>query len=141
MGISSVPCHGSEAERLAALEEVLAGLPDGSEYERQVLVDILNVWKVAVPTLRTAAGRAKPGRGERIVGEIVQELLDRGKSEGKAESLADALMKLPKHRFGTLPGRVRRQVTEASLGQLDVWFTAALSAQSLEEGLESPASD
>ncbi len=29
---------GAEAEKLAALEEVLAGLPDGSEFERQVVV-------------------------------------------------------------------------------------------------------
>ena len=126
---------GAEAERLAALEGVLAGLPDGSGFERLAVVCLLTVW--CVPVLRTAAGWAKRGLGVRIVGEIVQELLDRGKAETKAEDL----MKLLKHRFGTLPGRVRRQIAEASLGQLDVWFTAALSGQSLAEVLESPASN
>ncbi len=123
---------GVEAEKLAALHEVLAGLPDGTEFERQVVVYILNA-----PVLRTAAGRAKPGRGEQLVGEIVQELINQGKAEGKA----DALMRLLQHRFGPLPRTVHRQIVQASSAQLDTWFGAALSGQSLTEVLQSSSGD
>ena len=150
-----------QADRLAALEGVLAGLPDGSEYERKVVVYILNIWRMPVPEVMAAAGRAKPGRGERIVGEIVQELIDIGRAEGRAEAKAEGraegraegivegraegtantLMKLLKHRFGSLPETARRQIRDASLVQLQVWFSAALSGHSLAEVLAIPASD
>ena len=70
---------GAEARR-AALPELLAGLPERSEFAKQVMAYIMGVWKVTVPELRSAADQA--GRGERIVGEVVQELLDQGKAEG-----------------------------------------------------------
>ena len=138
-----------QAERLAELEGVLAGLPDGSEYERHVVVYLLNIWRMPVPEMLAAAARVKPGRGERIVGEIVQELIDIGKAEGKAEGRAEAqaeerahfLMMLLKHRFGPLPGTVHRQIKDASPVQLSAWLAAALSGQSLSEVLESPDSD
>ena len=120
---------------------VLEGLPEGTEYARQLVLYILNVWRVPVPELKAAAGRAKPGRGEQIVGPIVQELIDQGKVEGMAQGMAKYLLSLLEHRFGPVPGTVRRQIEGASPAQLDVWHAAALSGQSLSEVLGSRASD
>ena len=144
-----------EGERRAALDGIMEWLPERTDYLDQLLVYILVVWKVPVPELEAAAERAKPGRGEQIVGPIVQELIDQGRVEGRvegkvegraqgkvegmAQGMANALMKLLEHRFGPLAGTVRRQIEEASPVQLDVWFAAALSGQSLSEVLESPA--
>jgi len=132
---------GLAEEKLAALEEMLAGLPDGTDYERQVVVYILNVWRVPEAVLREAAARAKPGRGEGSVGEVIQELIDQGMElgvakgmrMGVAEGVANSLRQLLEHKFGSPPESVLRLVAEASPPQIDAWFMAALDARSLAE--------
>lgn len=106
-----------------------------------MLVYILNEWRVPVPVLQSVAGRAKPRNGERIVGEIVQELIDQGRAEGIAEGMANLLMTYLKHRFGQLPEPLRRQIADASPVQLDACYAAALSGKSLSEVRSSLTAD
>ena len=126
---------------MRVLPHVLAALPEGSEFERQVLLYGLGVWEVQPPKLQMAAEQAKPGRGERVVGQVVQELIDEGKAlgldEGKAlglaQGLAGTLSELLEHRFGRLPSSIRLRIAAAGPAELNDWFTTALGARSLAE--------
>lgn len=111
-------------EKLAALPEILAALPDESDFARQVEVYLMSVWNVRRPTLSAAAEAAKPGRGGAMVGHVVQELLDQGETEGRADSLT----RLLEHRFGQRPEAVLSLIASASQAELVTWFTAALDA-------------
>ena len=140
---------GPEAmqRKLALLPQILAPLPDGSHYQRQVVVYVMNVWHVPQPAVSAAAEEALPGRGETMVGQVVQELLDQGEAkglakgraegltegrvEGRVEGLTDSLTWLLEDRFGQLPEALRNRIADASQGQLRAWFTAALGASSL----------
>lgn len=139
--------RGEEAgdEKLAALPEILAALPDESDFERQVVVYLMSVRNVRRLTLSAAAEAAKPGRGEAMVGHVVQELLDEGKTAGLTEGLttgrADSLTQLLEHRFGQLPEAVQRLIASASQAELATWFTAALDATSLVAVFEGHALD
>ncbi|MDE0105142.1 MAG: hypothetical protein OXN89_22420, partial [Bryobacterales bacterium] len=75
----------------------------------------------------------KPGRGEAVVGQIVQELIDEGKALGMAQGMAGTLSRLLEHRFGRLPRPVRSRIAEAPTSELDARFTTALGAKSLAE--------
>ncbi|MDE0105621.1 MAG: hypothetical protein OXN89_24855, partial [Bryobacterales bacterium] len=95
----------------------------------------------------------KPGRGEAVVGQIVQELIDKGVSlglaqglekglaqglekglaQGMAQGMAGTLSQLLEHRFGRLPRPVRSRIAEDSPSELDARFTTALGAKSLAE--------
>ncbi len=121
---------GSEAmeRKLALLPRILAPLPDGSLYQRQVVVYVMSVWNVPRAAVSAAAEEALPGRGEAMVGQVVQELLDQGETKGRADSLAWLL----EHRFGQLPSAIRRRIADAPQGELRAWFTAALDASSLD---------
>ncbi len=120
---------GGEAEEMRVLPHVLAAPPDGSEFERQVLLYVMGVWEVQPPMLELAAEQAKPGRGETVVGQVVQDLIQ----EGKAQGLAGTLSELLEHHFGRLPRLVRRRIAVAAQPELSAWFTAALGARSLAE--------
>ncbi len=146
---------GAMEEKLRVLPQLLADLPDESEFERQVVVYVMNVWMVQAPALQAVAERAKPGRGETLVGEVVQELIDQGlaqglklgrdqgRTEGIAEGEARTLTWLLEHRFGQLPRSAGRRIERASPAELGVWFKAALEARSLPEvfGERAPDSD
>ncbi|MDE0105268.1 MAG: hypothetical protein OXN89_23070, partial [Bryobacterales bacterium] len=69
------------------------------------------------------------GRGEAVVGQIVQELIDKGMAQGMAGTLSQLL----EHRFGRLPRPVRSRIAGASPSELDTRFTTALGAKSLAE--------
>ena len=82
-----------------------------------------------------------------MVGQVVEELLNRGKAKwlaqgraegeatgeakGEAKALARALRRLLERRFGPLPPAVRTRIAGASASDLDVGFAAALDAESL----------
>ena len=80
-----------------------------------------------------------------MVGQIVQELIDRGKAQGlaqglikgeakgEAKGLAGALTRLLERRFGMLPRAVRRWIATAPASELDARFTDSLDAKSLAE--------
>ncbi len=137
--------HGSQEARLSALPEVVAGPRSGSEYERQVFVYLMGVWQVPAQTLAEVAEQAKPGRGKAVVGQVLQEILDRGEAKGlvkglvKGEAkglvkgLACALTRLLESRFDRLPGTVLRRIATARTSEPDAWFTVSLGAESLRE--------
>ena len=105
----------------------------------------LGVWQVAAQTLAEVAEQAKPGRGKAVVGQVLQEILDRGEAKGlvkglvKGEAkglvkgLACALTRLLESRFDRLPGTVLRRIATARTSELDDWFTVSLGAESLCE--------
>ena len=128
-----------------AVAEILAALPDESDFARQVVVYLMSVWNVRRSTLSAVAEAAKPGRGEAMVGQVVQELLDEGKTEGRtegrAEGRADSLTELLEHRFGQLPEAVLSLIASASQAELVTWFKAALDATSLVAVFEGHALD
>ena len=128
-----------------AVAEILAALPDESDFARQVVVYLVSVWNVRRSTLSAVAEAAKPGRGEAMVGQVVQELLDEGKTEGRtegrAEGRADSLTELLEHRFGQLPEAVLSLIASASQAELVTWFKAALDATSLVAVFEGHALD
>ncbi len=137
--------HAGEEARRAALHRVVGMLPEQSEFAKQAVVYIMRAWRVSLPELQSAAEAAQSGRGEHFVGEVVQELLDRGRAEGivlgeakgeakgRTEGRAEALLMLLEHRFGPLPEAVVRRVRGASLAELDAWFAVALAASSLAD--------
>ena len=143
--------HAGEEARRAALPVVLGGLSERSDFAKRVVAYITGAWKVSVPDLRSAAGQS--GKGEQIVGEIVQELLDLGKAEGivlgeatgtikgEPEGEAKASLMLLEHRFGPLPEAVVRRVRGAPLAELDAWFAVVLAASSLAEVFGDLAND
>ncbi len=77
----------SQDERLRELPEVVAGPRSGSEYEKQVFMYLMNIWGIASETLGDVAEVVKPRRGKAVVGQIVQELIDRGKAQGLTQGL------------------------------------------------------
>ena len=133
--------RGPEAmeEKLALLPRILVALQDGSFYQRQVVVYVMSDWHVPQAAVSAAAEEALPGRGEAMVGQVVQELLDQGETEGLAKGLAQGLAQgraedltwLLEHRFGPLPAAARKRLAGASPDELQSWFKAALGASSL----------
>ncbi|MDE0103078.1 MAG: Rpn family recombination-promoting nuclease/putative transposase [Bryobacterales bacterium] len=128
---------GGEEEKLRLLPEVVAGPPDNSEFEKQVLLYLMGIWNVPVRTLEKVAEQAKPGRGKAVVGQVVEEIRNRGKAEwlakGLAKGRAGSLTQLLEHRFGPLPLAVRTRIAGASMTELDARFMVSLDAQSLSE--------
>lgn len=109
----------------------------------------MSVWEVQLTTLETAAEQAKPGRGQAMVGQVVQELIQKGKAlgleqgleQGEAKGLAGTLSQLLEHRFGQLPHPVRRRIAVAAPTELSAWFTTALGAECLAEVFPDVDSD
>ncbi len=125
----------------------------------------MSVWEVQTTTLETAAEQAKPGRGQAMVGQVVQELIEKGKAlgleqgieqgieqgleqgleqgieQGEAKGLAGSLSQLLEHRFGQLPHPVRRRIAVAAPTELSAWFTTALGAECLAEVFPDVDSD
>ena len=130
---------GNEADKMRLLPELVAGPPDNSDFEKQILLYLMGVWKIPARTLGKVAEQAKPGRGEAVVGQVVQELIDHGEAKGllkglakgEAKGLARALTRLLERRFGPLPIAVRTRIAGASASDLDNGFAAALDAESL----------
>ena len=60
----------------------------------------------------------------------------RGRAEGEARGRASLLSRLPEHRFGCLPSRVRNRLRSASVQDLDAWGDAVLDAPKLEAVFE-----
>ncbi len=79
-------------QKLALLPRILVALPGGSLCQRQGVVSVMNVWHVPQVVLSAVAEEALPGRGERMVGHVVQELLDQGALQGRAEGRAEGLI-------------------------------------------------
>ena len=61
-----------------------------------------------------------------------EKLRAEGREEGRVKCSADLTAKLLERRFGPLPRTVRRQISDASLDQLDVWFRRAIDAESMD---------
>ncbi|MDE0102451.1 MAG: Rpn family recombination-promoting nuclease/putative transposase [Bryobacterales bacterium] len=122
---------GGEEEKLRLLPEVVAGPPDHSDFEKQLLLYLMGVWRIPKSTLGKVAEQAKPGRGEDMVAQGFQEIMDLGVAKGEAKGLARALRRLLERRFGPLPLAVRTRIAGASASDLDVGFAAALDAESL----------
>ena len=120
---------GGEEEKMRLLPEVVAGPPDNSDFEKQVLLYLMAVWKIPPRTLEEVAEQAKPRRGEDMVGQALQELIDQGEAKG----LARTLTRLLEHRFGALPIAVRSRIAMASARELDARIMVSLDAQSLSE--------
>ncbi len=134
-----------QEERLRALPEVLAGPRSGSEYEKQVILYLMGVWRMSVGKLKETAEEVKPRRGRAVVGQIVQELIDSGFVRGEASGLvrgeasglvrgeAGTLTEFLESRFGTLPRAVRAWIAGAPADELSSRFTYSLEAESLAE--------
>ncbi len=124
-------------EKLRVLPEMLAGLPDHSELEQQIMLYVIEIWAVSVATLRRAAETAKPGKGTRLVGEVLQQLVDQGKAEGliagKAQGMATTLIQLLEHRFGPIPQGTRHRIERSTPDELNARFSAALKAGALPD--------
>ncbi len=112
---------------------MLADLPDGTRYEKQVMVYLMSVWSVSRQTLAQAAERVKPGRGESRVGEVVQELIDQGMEQGKVQERVQILTRLLEHRFGPVPPGIRQRIRTATPEDLDAKLSIAFDAMSLPE--------
>ncbi len=137
--------RGTAEQRREALPGVLADLPDGTRYEKQVIVYLMGVWSVSRQTLAQAAERVKPGRGESRVGEVVQELIDQGMAEGLKQGMAQGmeqgkvqervqiLTRLLEHRFGPVPPGIRQRIRTATPEELDAKLSTAFDAMSLPE--------
>ncbi len=133
--------RGTAAQRQAVLPGVLADLPDETMYAKQVIVYLMNVWLVSKQTLAREAERVKPGRGERLVGQVVQELIDQGMAQGlkqgmeqgKVQERVQILTRLLEHRFGPVPAGVRRRIRTATPEELEAKLGTAFGAASLPE--------
>ena len=125
--------QGGEAEKMRVPPQVLAALPKRSDFEKQVLSYVMGVSEVQLPEFHVAAEQAKLGRGEAVVGQVVQELIEEGKAQGLAQALAGTLSELLEHHFGRLPRPVRSRIAVAAQPELNAWFTTALGARSLAE--------
>ena len=111
------------------------------------MVYLMGVWSVSRRTLAEEAERVKPGRGESRVGDVVQELIDQGRAEGfeqgfeqgfklgfmqgfklgmeqrKVQERSRILTRLPKHRCGSVPPRIRHRIRTATPEELDAKLT------------------
>ncbi len=68
-----------------------------------------------------------------MVGQVAQELIERGKAQGLALGMAGALTRVLERRFGMLPRAVRRWIATASASELDSLLTVTLGAKSLAD--------
>ncbi len=133
VGSGGAALRVSRAFGAAVLERILRGLRDGSTFERQALGYIVQVWDVAYRDLEAAARAAKPERWDAVMGELAQELIGRGRAEGRAAGITEGeargrvagLVRLLERRFGPLPAR--------ALDRIEAWFDAAIDAPSLSD--------
>ncbi len=129
--------NAGQEERLRALPEVVAGPRSGTEYEKQVFLYVICVWNISIGDLERTAATVKPGRGKAMVGQVAQELIERGKAQGllqgEAKGLAVALTRVLERRFGMLPRTARRWIAMASASELDLLLTVTLEAKSLSD--------
>ncbi len=56
-----------------------------------------------------------------------------GKAEGKTEGEATLLKRRLQRRFGTLPTEIETKISNASIGQIEMWFDRELDAKSLDD--------
>jgi Domain of unknown function (DUF4351) len=66
-----------------------------------------------------------------LAGQIQGEA--RGEARGKAEGKAESLKRLLTRRFGPLSAQTNAKIMAADLLQLDLWFDAAIDANSLDD--------
>ena len=66
---------------------------------------------------------------------FLQDILDQGKAEGKAEAKLETLRTLLDLKFGHLPDWANQRLTKATQQQLDRWLPKVLTADALESVL------
>ena len=72
---------------------------------------------------------ADPELWEIVMPTVAEEWKKEGRAEGKAETLLRQL----ERRFGAVPEDARARVLAASVGDLDAWLDAFVSASSLDD--------
>jgi flagellar biosynthesis/type III secretory pathway protein FliH len=76
-----------------------------------------------------AEGLAEGREAGRAEGEA------RGEARGSRTAFATALLQLLVQRFGKVPDAVRSRIESADAQRLQVWFSKALDARSIDEAL------
>ena len=65
---------------------------------------------------------------------MAEHLIERGKEQGETQAKQEALLKLLRFRFDSVPESVTNQITLIqSLSRLDLLFEKVLTAQTLDE--------
>ena len=117
-----------EAGREALLDRILRSLPEGSLFEMQTHVYIMEAWNIDAETLNGRLKELKPQpKGGEDMGPA-SRLIETGRVQGKAEMLTQQL----ERRFGALPQPVQQQLADASSADLDAWSHRVFDAASLE---------
>jgi predicted transposase/invertase (TIGR01784 family) len=128
----------SIAHQFAALEHAQAP-------REQIASALWYIWHVGRVTpddlLEFARSHAGPTL-ENIMKTAAEQLLDRGRAEGRTEGeakgKAETVLRLMQLRFGAIPPEVAHAIQTASVPQLDRWVERVLSADRAEDVVHSP---
>jgi predicted transposase YdaD len=130
-----------DADLEVLLETVLAGLPDGTLFEVQVIRYILLTYRHLTPQLWTkVAQQVKPDREKEMISIAAEEWLKQakfegwaeGKAQGIAEGKAEDILIALETRFGPVSPEIQARIRRSAPEQLDGLFRRSLTASSLD---------
>ena len=110
----------------------MADEPGGGEAFAVLLTYIELVSDAQAGDLRDLAASLGPDAEEAYV-TTAEMLRAEGRTKGRAEGRAEALVEMLTVKFGPLPDSVPKTVHAASIDQMRVWTTRALTAETLDK--------
>jgi len=126
------------------LDLITGGTVDGSDFERHVLLYVVERMELAPEALEASLRRTRPERWETLMGTVAQAWMEEGRAEGIAEGRAEGIvegraetfLRLARIRFGDVPERLVERVRSAEVETLDRWLESLVTAAALEEVFE-----
>ncbi|EXJ09133.1 hypothetical protein [Nitrincola nitratireducens] len=108
-------------------------------YSKQQIQELFNVidWMIQIPStldedFLNAIYVIEEDKKMPYINTAEKVGLEKGRQEGRQETLRATAKSLIEIKFGELPEWVTRQLQEASANQLDTWIKNILTAESLE---------
>ena len=93
--------------------------------------------------LESIPREAGPELWETVMPTVAEEWMKEGEARGllrgRAEGKAETLLRLLERRFGAVPEDARALIRTASVGELDAWLDAFVSASNLDDVLRNDA--
>lgn len=120
----------------AAAVRLLLRAPGGPEGLRSVLLYTFNVRRgLDVGAVFTAAEQAAGRQAGEVVMNTAQELVNKGRVEGRAEGVRELLEHIVHVRFGpeALPPSLAKRLDAASADELKAWAKHAVTAERVED--------
>lgn len=122
-------------EKLPALIKLVFRLENqqtGLEYIYTILYYMSRATeKIDMNTMRTVLHQ-QGEKGEQLMSTIAQELMQRGRVEGRAEGIRENIVHLLERKFGAIPSALSEQINQQNVSTLQMLFDVALDTPSVD---------